>query len=1454
MAATDQTYRNQWTLDVVFGASCLLMLVSVVWMFAQDYYREFKVEQRDFRDVETAVSERTMLNLVPDDDKKAKIKEAEQRLAHALKVRNEVDRVVAQRVNPLMPKKVSLEAEAQAYKADYDSLMSIYNIDVEKRNAAQPDSAEHKILAARADDTLKKASVKKAAYDKTQIALDTLNEQIKKLREEKVSATIDGSEMTVDPPTAIKEASDAEDHHKKLTADFDRFAKLTVLKRWKIGDWIRALPVIDGFASPTKIHQFTLDNLPINYNFKYVTRYDRCMTCHQGIDRASYNKVALTELTQEPPKAQEKLNNALELLRERRKTLSMQETSFDESELPRYVRKLPLSNARINEYAAHPRLDLFVDGNSPHSAEKFGCTICHEGQGSSTDFFNASHTPNDYPTRHRWETDGKHWHPNHYWDFPMLPTRFVESSCLKCHHQVTDLLPEGQKKEYRQEIRTVEGKSTQAQVEIEPPGAKVTKGYNIVRDFGCFGCHEISGVKGGRWVGPDLRLEPTPPLDDLSPDQRARILADPLTAPGKMRKVGPSLRRLSEKTNEEWVRKWINDPRGFRPDTKMPHFYNLSNNHPDVLPSMQKNFPAAEIHAVAFYLFKKSEAYVDGAGKLPEIKLPDSYKEDKERGRQLFTERGCLACHSHHGTETAAPGIPAVKGDAHFGPNLSRIAAKLGAKPGDPSARKWLIQWIKNPTAYHPRTFMPVTHLDDSQAGDIAAWLLSQEAKDWNASDVPVPPEADKAFEKLARVWLSKSMDSIDVERIFEKGASPEKLQSILDADDQKIGAKLDAEGKLKLFVGRKAINQLGCFGCHDIPSFEQAKPIGTPLNDWGKKDPERLAFEDVEAYVHRNSYEVEAKLNDKGHGYAKKDGKEPYEKFFLEALEHHQREGFLHQKLREPRSYDYDRIKSWEDRLRMPQFKFARGESKPLSDEEEPAQAQQRAEAEAREAVMTFVLGLLAEPIPLKFVYDPQPDRKAEVLGKQVLDKFNCAGCHQLRAGVFEFSTLRTDDEKKRIVLEELDSAYNGAISSDFAKADHPFPGHNAWTGRLSPNPDRVKGHGLPVSGGDEEKEVRFRLTQALRFTRPADIELPATERDKKAVDIPAVQTLSLPREDLLYRSAPSGGIFTELLVPYLVQRKAPNLDDDPKARSGLPPPLLREGERVQPSWLFQFLRNPYKVREITILRMPKFNMSEEEAMTLVNYFAAVDKTENPGIDLTYPYLAIPQRDESYLQAKSTSYSGRLKPEERKQRLDQLKPIWEKQLATQSADLEARIAQFKKSAEKAKEDENKETDAAKKAALKTAREEAEKRLSNLQKEFDELKNFSAQPVIWERERSYFTDAYRLLTNKDLCLKCHLVGTMGQEPLGPRLDLLSDRLRPEWTLRWIASPSRMIVYPIGLHPMPQNFPRNKTDYQSMFAGTSLEQATALRDVLLIFPKVADMPENRDYRPPQGAGP
>ena len=118
--------------------------------------------------------------------------------------------------------------------------------------------------------------------------------------------------------------------------------------------------------------------------------------------------------------------------------------------------------------------------------------------------------------------------------------------------------------------------------------------------------------------------------------------------------------------------------------------------------------------------------------------------------------------------------------------------------------------------------------------------------------------------------------------------------------------------------------------------------------------------------------------------------------------------------------------------------------------------------------------------------------------------------------------------------------------------------------------------------------------------------------------------------------------------MVGYLVEKDAqmfkprdpsnPRDPDNPTARSVLPPPLVREGERVQPNWLYGFLLNPPPVRptNFMMLRMPKFNMSSEEARTLVNYFSGVSRLSNPGSGVTAEYVNVYQLDEQYWRART--------------------------------------------------------------------------------------------------------------------------------------------------------------------------------------------------------------------------
>ena len=67
---------------------------------------------------------------------------------------------------------------------------------------------------------------------------------------------------------------------------------------------------------------------------------------------------------------------------------------------------------------------------------------------------------------------------------------------------------------------------------------------------------------------------------------------------------------------------------------------------------------------------------------------------------------------------------------------------------------------------------------------------------------------------------------------------SPSRLSEV----DEFVTKELKTDDKL-LYLGEKTISRLGCFGCHTIPGFENAKPIGTALNDWGIKNPARLDY-----------------------------------------------------------------------------------------------------------------------------------------------------------------------------------------------------------------------------------------------------------------------------------------------------------------------------------------------------------------------------------------------------------------------------------------------------------------------------------------------------------------------------------------------------------------------------------------------------------------------------------
>ena len=1497
MAASDQTYRNQHWLDIAFGVTSVLMLFSIVWMFVDDYNREWKPSQRRFRDVETALAQRLAMDNIPSTKE---FKEAETALESARKKRAGQDQEYEEnkaKINDLAGKKQRSDMDYNDAKAVLESKKSFYDLLTIFNPTAASALEDYKKEIAE-----KELLLEKAKKEKDRIYNDILE---LRLKNDRIEAPVTAAVVVM----------------KKVTDKFDSQVKTALQKRWGLGDSIRAWPIIDGFASPLKIHQFTIEDVPIDYNFKYVTRYDRCMTCHQGIDRPAYSKAmltALTEVTEAQDKQWQEVKDRVQARKDAFAGLSEAAHLPDANQLGD-LKKISadyLTKSRINEYAAHPRLDLFVGSNSKHPAEQIGCSACHSGQGSSTSFNLASHTPNDFHSQKRWEKEHD-WYAIHDWDFPMLPQRFIESSCVKCHYEVTDLIGTNNRQE----------------------APNLLRGYNLLRENGCFGCHEINGRKKGREIGPDIRLEHFPPLDDvnlITPAERAKIEADPDTRPGNMRKVGPSLFRIVEKTNPQWTAKWIRSPRDFRPDTKMPHFYGLTNNSPDALPEEQKKFPDAEIQAITHYLFKQSEAYLAEAVKLrkdgdasrekdkqvlnslmsranlsdaekkviAEIKYrmrlrqveplvdrtPKGYKGDAAHGRLLFSERGCLACHSHDATTKplGAKGdktfVPAIESEAQFGPNLSQLVGKLGtgklgAKPNEPaSSRDWLIQWIMDPHQYSPRSRMPVTHLTATEAADIAAWLLAQSpdaavGPEWKSVMVK-EPDFD-TLKSLARVYLIRILSQSNLEKL-EKGKLPDYVRADLPPEEQGL-AKSYNEDSLKMYLGKKAIGRLGCFACHDIPGFDTAKPIGVELNDWGKKDPSRLAFEDIKNFVRKTYHIVDSLTGEKGKpvGPEIEEGKKkmPYERFFAELLLRHNatREGFLNQKLLDPRSYDYNRLLAWDDRSRMPQFRFARARRHPKESDKDFEARTWLEEAQAREAVMTFVLGLVAEPIPFKSVNMPKGDRLAEVKGRQVLEKYNCGGCHLIRPGVFEFK-----------VNPKVTQALEKSLAFENDPADHVFPQSNNWVG---PNP---KGDILTAFAAFATSKpavlskdgVTFRLTHALRFVGTdgsyKDLRNFGTIKNLPKSDVVYPPQAALRSKEtlsaFLHEQGPYGGDFSNLLTAYLFAKnpakyKAP---DAGEGRIAGPPVLIGQGERTQGDWLYQFLLKPEPIRKETVLRMPRFNMSDQEAKMLVSYFAGVERLNNTGVGLTFPFDRVPQQedlDSPFWRERTAVYVSRLRQEKTKDalgkdvtqmdlRLEELRPIWQQIFK----DNEDQLAGAKKSYEAAKVKrkavEDSKKNFPKEADFISALQQAEVVTKTWEDEVARLENVAKtsspkdQQVVWEEREAYVTDGYRMLI-RFACIKCHQVGILQPSPdqlQGPPLQLTAKRLQPGWTERWIAAPQRLLPYETV---MPPNFVRTFDDEgkekwieQQLVVGSPLEQIVTVRDVLMILPRAAEMPVNR----------
>ncbi len=276
-----------------------------------------------------------------------------------------------------------------------------------------------------------------------------------------------------------------------------------------------------------------------------------------------------------------------------------------------------------------------------HPFDKFGCTICHQGQGWAT------------------TKDAAHGHVKH-WGTPLLPKEFLQASCGKCH------------------------------LEGDVPGASdLSLGRALFEEKGCKGCHKFQGVGGA--VGPDLStigrpghrnpewlfthfkdpqksapgtIMPTYGFTDkeakaltlymlsLTDEKITGYYASKKVIPDKSfgrklfkekgclgchsisgagGKVGPDLSKTGLRRTPEWVFRHFKEPRVVTPGTVMPAF----------------GFSDEEARALTLFVLGLSAE--DGSQFASEMKLASAQSAKVETGKRVYQKYGCGGCHGEKG-------------------------------------------------------------------------------------------------------------------------------------------------------------------------------------------------------------------------------------------------------------------------------------------------------------------------------------------------------------------------------------------------------------------------------------------------------------------------------------------------------------------------------------------------------------------------------------------------------------------------------------------------------------------------------------------------------------------------------------------------------------------------------------------------------------------------------------
>lgn len=371
-------------------------------------------------------------------------------------------------------------------------------------------------------------------------------------------------------------------------------------------------------------------------------------------DKTKELKEKFSDSLNKTKKELQKITSKRDMLKEKLKSIRNRPIKIDQiivEDLKRIDRCTTCHTAILKEgyfeykepFKSHPKDYLKL-----HPIEKFGCNVCHYGQGLAVDLPDA------------------HGRVKH-WEEPMYKKEYVQASCAKCHEAIRPHLM----KEYELPSNEV--------MEVNMQNMEViNKGRRLFKELGCVGCHAING-RGGN-ISVDLGEIANKGIEELDftyiekEHSVANWMYEHFIDPQKVTKIRPLP--------------------GIIYGSPMPN-YNLNKEDADALTTLMLSL-TSEKKRIPHYYYKDKIKILPR----PEIK----YISKIEKGKAIFEKYGCNGCHGKNATK----GIPNFNRQGGKIPELTKVGESYTSDELKDKIRKGVLSEPKeDPNGPTPPLWMP---------------------------------------------------------------------------------------------------------------------------------------------------------------------------------------------------------------------------------------------------------------------------------------------------------------------------------------------------------------------------------------------------------------------------------------------------------------------------------------------------------------------------------------------------------------------------------------------------------------------------------------------------------------------------------------------------------------------------------------------------------------------------